>query len=87
VVPLFLGVYWARATQAGAIACIACGTLLRGICYVAVPPSLAGLDTLLPPAVSGVVFVLVSLLTVDSAEDRSASLLVEPAEVQLGEAR
>lgn len=80
VVPLFLGVYWPRATQAGAIACIACGTVLRAICYFAVPPSLAGLDTLLPPAVSGLVFVAVSYFTVDSAEDRTASLLTEAGE-------
>jgi len=63
VVPLFLGVYWPRATQAGAIASIVVGTAARAVCYFAVPERLIGLDTLLPPVVSAVAFVTASLMT------------------------
>ena len=59
VVPLFLGVYWRRATAAGAIASIVAGTVARGVAYFWVPESLAGLDTLLPPVLSAVVFAAV----------------------------
>ncbi len=63
VVPLFLGVYWPRATQAGAIASIVTGTVVRAICYFAVPAHLSGLDTLLPPVISAIAFVTASLAT------------------------
>ncbi len=61
VIPLFLGVYWPRATQNGAIASIVVGTMARAICYFVVPAELAGLDTLLPPVLSAIAFVSVSL--------------------------
>ena len=60
VIPLFLGVYWPLATQAGAIA--------RAICYFVVPAELAGLDTLLPPVFSAVAFAAVSLAASPSKE-------------------
>ena len=68
VIPLFLGVYWPRATQAAAIASIVTGTVARAICYFVVPAQLAGLDTLLPPALSAVAFVAVSLAAAPSKE-------------------
>ena len=68
VIPLFLGVYWPRATQAAAIASIVTGTVARAICYFVVPAQLAGLDTLLPPAQSAVAFVAVSLAASPSKE-------------------
>lgn len=68
VIPLFLGVYWPRATQAAAIASIVTGTVARAICYFVVPAQLAGLDTLLPPALSAVAFVAVSLAASPSKE-------------------
>ena len=61
VIPLFLGVYWPRATQSAAIASIVTGTLARAICFFVIPAQLAGLDTLLPPVISAVAFVTVSL--------------------------
>ncbi|MDX2178653.1 MAG: hypothetical protein SFV18_03605 [Bryobacteraceae bacterium] len=74
VIPLFFGVYWPRATQAGAIASIVTGTAVRAVCYFAVPSEWAGLDTLLPPVLSAVAFFGVSLVTEQSTEDRSVSL-------------
>lgn len=72
VIPLFLGVYWARATQAGALASIVTGTVARGICYYVVPADWAGLDTLLPPVLSAVAFVAGSLLTEPSKAENAA---------------
>ena len=68
VIPLFLGVYWPRATQAAAIASIVTGTVASAICYFVVPAQLAGLDTLLPPALSAVALVAVSLAASPSQE-------------------
>ena len=68
VIPLFLGVYWPRATQAAAIASIVTGTVSRAICYFVVPAELAGLDTLLPPVLSAVAFSAVSLAASPSKE-------------------
>jgi Na+/proline symporter len=77
VIPLFLGVYWARATQAGAMASIVVGTVARGACYFLVPAELAGLDTLLPPVLSAVAFVSGSLLTEPSTEENNEELLCD----------
>ncbi len=56
VVPLFLGVYWKKANSAAAIAAIVCGTLVRLLAHFVTPAEWAGLDTLVPPVVSGLVF-------------------------------
>jgi Na+/proline symporter len=63
VVPLFGGVYWRRANASGAIASIVVGTAARAICYFLVPAAWSGLDTLLPPVLSGVAFWTVCRLT------------------------
>lgn len=62
-VPLAGGLYWRKANSAGALAAIITGSLLRVILYVLIPESLKGLDTLIPPIVSLLVFVPVSLVT------------------------
>jgi len=63
VVPLFFGVHWGRANANGALAAIVTGTVARVVCHFAVPPHLAGLDTLLPPVFSLGAFLAVSLVT------------------------
>jgi Na+/proline symporter len=60
-VPLTLGLYWRKANTAGALAAI--GSALRLILYFTIPAHLAGLDTLIPPVVSLVAMVAVSLAT------------------------
>ncbi len=75
VVPLFLGVYWPRATQAGALASMIVGTGARAICYFTVSAAWAGLDTLLPPLFGAIAFFGVSLVTQQSTEDRTEELL------------
>jgi Na+/proline symporter len=77
VIPLFLGVYWPRATQAGALASIVTGTMARGICYFVVPAAWAGLDTLIPPVLSAVAFVAGSLLTEPSTTANNEELLCD----------
>ncbi|MEZ5357001.1 MAG: hypothetical protein R2762_30540 [Bryobacteraceae bacterium] len=58
VVPLFLGVYWKKANSAAAIAAIVCGTAVRLLAYFITPDAWSGLDTLIPPLISGIVFYL-----------------------------
>ncbi len=77
VIPLFLGVYWPRATQAGALASILSGTIARAICYFIVPAEWSGLDTLLPPVVSAIAFFSASLMTQPSTITSSKELLCD----------
>jgi SSS family solute:Na+ symporter len=63
VVPLLAGVYWPKATQAGAIAAIVVGSVARIVAYFVTPGPWAGLDTLLPPVLSAIVFYSVCQLT------------------------
>jgi len=63
LVPLTLGIYWKKANTPGALAAIVVGSLLRLYLYYTIPEALAGLDTLIPPVVSLIVMVAVSLLT------------------------
>ncbi|MDR7419429.1 MAG: hypothetical protein QN178_11030 [Armatimonadota bacterium] len=62
-VPLTLGLYWKKANTYGALASVIVGSLLRVILYYKIPPEWAGADTLIPPLVSLLVMVPVSLLT------------------------
>jgi Na+/proline symporter len=63
VTPLLFGVYWPKANRIGAIAAIVVGTVTRIIAHFAVPPAWAGLDTLIPPALSVAVFYITCQLT------------------------
>jgi solute:Na+ symporter, SSS family len=62
-VPLTLGLFWKKANTSGALAAVIVGSLLRLILYYTIPEHLAGLDTLIPPVVSLLVMVPVSLMT------------------------
>ncbi len=62
-VPLTLGLYWKKANTPGALAAFIIGSLLRLILYYKIPEHLAGLDTMIPPVVSLLVMVPVSLMT------------------------
>jgi Na+/proline symporter len=63
VVPLTLGIYWSKANTPGALASIIVGSVLRMYLFYTIPEELAGLDTLIPPVVSLLVMVPVSLMT------------------------
>jgi SSS family solute:Na+ symporter len=56
VVPLFYGVHSKKATAEAAIAAIVVGTSARLIAHFVTPAEWAGLDTLVPPALSWVAF-------------------------------
>jgi SSS family solute:Na+ symporter len=62
-VPLTLGLFWKKANTPGALAAFIVGSLLRLILYYTIPEHLAGLDTMIPPLVSLIVMVPVSLMT------------------------
>jgi Na+/proline symporter len=63
VAPLLLGVYWRKANAAAAISAIVVGTTCRLIAHLVTPEQWAGLDTLIPPVISGVTFWTVCQLT------------------------
>ncbi|MDP6126616.1 MAG: hypothetical protein QF713_04030 [Dehalococcoidales bacterium] len=63
LVPLALGIYWKKANTYGAMSAIIVGSVLRIVLYWTIPLDLAGLDTLIPPVVSLLVMVPVSLMT------------------------
>ena len=58
-----LGLFWKKANWPAAIASIMVGSTLRLIMYFITPTEFAGIDTLIPPIVSFVVFIIVALLT------------------------
>lgn len=62
-VPLVLGIYWSKANAAAAISTIVIGIASRLILHFTIPEHLAGLDTLIPPVISLVTFVVVALAT------------------------
>jgi SSS family solute:Na+ symporter len=63
VAPLILGIYWKKANTYGALVAVIVGTALRLVLYYTMPVAWAGLDTLIPPVVSFVLMVAVSLMT------------------------
>jgi len=69
-VPLAGGIYWKKSNAAGALAAIVAGSLLRAVLYVTIPGHLKGLDTLIPPVFSLLVFIIVCLLTQDRFSSR-----------------
>ncbi len=62
-IPLTLGLFWKKANFAGAVTAVIVGTGLRAILYYTIPLHLEGLDTLIPPVVSLITLVVVSLAT------------------------
>ena len=62
-VPFVYGIYWKQSNTAAAIAAILSGTLSRLMLYLVVPDNLIGVDTLLPPVISCVIFMLVAFST------------------------
>jgi len=91
LVPLVMGTYWKKSTSAAAVASIAIGSTLRMILYfttsTASPDSpyfaYLGLDTFIPPIVSFVVFVVVSLATYKRNPSRHDVIYLIPSEVDV----
>jgi SSS family solute:Na+ symporter len=65
LVPLTLGLYWPRPDARAALWSIAVPSGLRVVLYVALPARWAGLDTLVPPVVSLLLFVALAAASGD----------------------
>lgn len=61
--PLTLGLFWRKANFPAAITSLILGTSLRLLFFFIIPLELAGLDTMIPPVISFVAFVIVALAT------------------------
>jgi solute:Na+ symporter, SSS family len=61
--PLTLGLFWKKSNLPAALTSLILGSSLRLLLYYVIPPELAGLDTMIPPVVSFVAFVVVALAT------------------------
>ena len=61
--PLTFGLFWKKANMPAAIASLLVGSFLRLSFFFTMPAELAGLDTMIPPVVSFVVFIGVALAT------------------------
>lgn len=82
-VPLTLGLYWKKANSYGAMAAIVVGTVLRLILYYTIPLDLAGLDTMIPPVVSLLVMVPVSLMTQKRDPPKHEVIMESPDDDQI----
>ena len=63
--PLTFGLFWKKANMPAAIASLLGGSFLRLALFFVTPEELAGLDGMIPPIVSTILFVLVALVTQD----------------------
>ncbi|HXV45779.1 MAG TPA: sodium:solute symporter family protein [Nitrososphaera sp.] len=61
--PLTLGLFWKKANRPAAIASLFAGTVLRLALFFLIPVELAGLDTMIPPVISFLLFIGVALAT------------------------
>ncbi|HEY82809.1 MAG TPA: hypothetical protein G4O01_05920 [Dehalococcoidia bacterium] len=86
LVPLTLGIYWKKANAYGALASVVIGSLLRLYLFLTIPEHLAGLDTLIPPVVSLLVMVPVSLLTQKQDPPKHEVIFETPSEEEVARA-
>lgn len=61
--PLTFGLFWKKANMPASIASLLVGSFLRLTFFFTMPEEWAGLDTMIPPVVSFVVFIIVALAT------------------------
>jgi Na+/pantothenate symporter len=87
LVPLTLGIYWKKANTPGALTAVFVGSILRLILFYQIPEHLAGLDTLIPPVVSLIVMVPVSLMTQKKYPPKHHVISEAPDDVELLAAR
>ncbi len=82
-VPFVLGIYWKKSNTPAAIAAILTGAGLRLLLYFTVPNNLAGLDTLLPPLLTAVLFIIVAILTQKKSPPNQDAFEKIPSDEQL----
>ncbi|HET6641339.1 MAG TPA: sodium:solute symporter family protein [Nitrososphaeraceae archaeon] len=61
--PLTFGLFWKKANMPAALSSLIVGSLLRLALFYLIPAELSGLDTLIPPVISVIIFVAVALAT------------------------
>lgn len=61
--PLTFGLFWSKANMPAAIASLIVGSALRLYLFFVMPGDLAGLDTMIPPVVSVILFIVVAYAT------------------------
>ena len=61
--PLTFGLFWRKANTPATLASLIIGSSLRLLLFFVIPVELAGLDTLIPPVISVIIFVVVALAT------------------------
>lgn len=61
--PLTFGLFWKKSNMPAAITSLVTGSLLRFLLSFVIPPELQGLETMIAPAVSSALFILVALVT------------------------
>jgi solute:Na+ symporter, SSS family len=61
--PLTLGLFWKKANTPAALVSLIFGSALRLVMYYITPVEYAGIDTMIPPVVSFVLFIVVALAT------------------------
>jgi Na+/proline symporter len=82
-VPLVLGLFWKRANTPAAIAALVVGSAARIAAFVLVPEAWAGLDTLVPPIIGLVAFVVVAITTERSSPPDLSALTHTPTADEL----
>ncbi|NTW05965.1 MAG: hypothetical protein HGA27_07605 [Peptococcaceae bacterium] len=82
-VPLTLGIYWSKANSAGAYAAIIVGAISRIVLFYMIPAEWAGLDTFIPPVLSLLVMVPVSMMTQKSSPPMHHVNFESPTEEQV----
>jgi SSS family solute:Na+ symporter len=61
--PLTLGLFWKKANKPAAITSLIAGSSIRLLMFFITPVGLAGIDTIVPPAIAFALFVTVALVT------------------------
>ncbi len=62
-VPFVFGIYWKKSNALAAIIAIIVGAAIRLLLFFVVPKELGGLDTLLPPFITAVLFIIIARST------------------------
>jgi len=83
LVPLTLGLFWKKANTPGALWSFLVGSTLRLYLFYNIPEHLAGIDTMIPPVVSLIVMVVVSLMTQKSHPPKHEVVDYVPTEDQV----
>lgn len=83
LVPLTLGLFWKKANTPGALWSFLVGSTLRLYLFYNIPEHLAGIDTMIPPVVSLIVMVVVSLMTQKSHPPKHEVIDYVPTEDQV----